>query len=258
MLRLIYISLLCCLLLTLTGCEKNSNVQMSSNPQAIASPQPNGAATTTTTTATATTTTAATGEQPQPASGENPAQAKPGFDACALLTKAEIESVQGEAVKETKNDGRNDGGLSISQCFYSVANFSKSVSLAVTQQDPDNPAKLAPREFWKRTFHRDDEQDREREKEQERERAREKKGEKKDEKERAQSGGREEEGEESAPPKKITGVGEEAYWTGSRVGGALYVLKKNAFIRISVGGPGKEDERINKSKALAQKALKRL
>jgi hypothetical protein len=252
MLRLIYISLLCGLLMTLQGCEKNSNVQMSSNSQATASPQANSTVMTTTTT------TAAAGEQPQPASVENPAQGKPRFDACALLTKAEIESVQGEAVRETKNDGRNDGGLSISQCFYSVANFSKSVSLAVTQQDPDSPAKLAPREFWKRTFHRDDEE-KDREREKERERERDKKGEKKDEKERAQSGGREEEeGEESAPPKKITGVGEEAYWTGSRVGGALYVLKKNAFIRISVGGPGNEEEKINKSKALAQKALKRL
>jgi hypothetical protein len=233
---------------------------MSSNSQATASPQSNSAATTTTTTATTTTTTtAAAGEQPQPASGENPAQGKPKLDACTLLTKAEIESVQGEAVKETKTDGRNDGGLSVSQCFYAVANFSKSVSLAVTQPDPDNPAKLAPRDFWQRTFHRDNEKDRERAKGQERERERAKKGEKKDEKEREQSGGRgEEEGEESTPPKKVTGVGEEAYWAGSRVGGALYVLKKNAFIRISVGGPGKEEEKINKSKALAQKALKRL
>jgi hypothetical protein len=255
MLRLIYISLLCCLLITLAGCEKSSNVQVSSNAQATASPEANSTTTTTTTT----TMTAAAGEQPQPASVENPAQGKPKFDACSLLTKAEIESVQGEAVKETKNDGRNDGGLSITQCFYSVANFSKSVSLAVTQPDPDNSAKLAPRDFWKRTFHRDDEKDREQEKERERERKGEKKDEKERERERAQSGGRgEEEGEESAPPKKITGVGEEAYWTGSRVGGALYVLKKNAFIRISVGGPGNEEEKINKSKALAQKALKRL
>jgi hypothetical protein len=42
------------------------------------------------------------------------------------------------------------------------------------------------------------------------------------------------------------------------VGGALYVLKKNSFIRISVGGPGNEDEKISKSKALARNALKRL
>ncbi|HEV7857697.1 MAG TPA: hypothetical protein VGO91_03535 [Pyrinomonadaceae bacterium] len=252
--RLAYISLLCCLLMTLAGCEKYSNVQTSSNSQPAASPQASSTASTTTTTTT-TTTTAAVEQPPQPASGENAVQGKPKFDACTLLTKAEIESVQGEAVRETKNDGRNDGGMSISQCFYAVANFSKSVSLAVTQPDPDNSSKTGPRDFWKRTFHRDDEKDRERE--------REKKGEKKDEKEReresAQPTGRgEEEGEESAPPKKITGVGEEAYWTGSRVGGALYVLKKNAFIRISVGGPGNEEEKINKSKALAQKALKRL
>jgi hypothetical protein len=168
--------------------------------------------------------------------------------------------VQGDAVQETKSDGRTDGGMSVSQCFYSVASFSKSVSLAVTKGDPDSPGKTGPRDFWKRTFHRDDEKDREREKESEKksEREREREREKKGEPDREQSRGREEEEEEGAPPKKITGVGDEAYWMGSRVGGALYVLKKNAFIRISVGGPGNEEEKINKSKALAQKALKRL
>ena len=66
--------------------------------------------------------------------------------------------------------------------------------------------------------------------------------------------------EEHAPPKKISGVGDEAFWFGSRVGGALYVLKgeKDLFIRISVGGADNEETKINKSKALAQKALKRL
>jgi hypothetical protein len=31
-------------------------------------------------------------------------------------------------------------------------------------------------------------------------------------------------------------VGEEAYWLGSPMVGALYVLKANTFLRISVGG----------------------
>jgi hypothetical protein len=35
-------------------------------------------------------------------------------------------------------------------------------------------------------------------------------------------------------------------------------LKKDVFIRVSVGGPDNEETKISKSKALAQKALQRL
>jgi hypothetical protein len=60
------------------------------------------------------------------------------------------------------------------------------------------------------------------------------------------------------PPKKIDGIGDEAYWTAGRIGGALYILKDDTFIRISVGGRDKEETKIDKSKALAEKALRRL
>ena len=53
-------------------------------------------------------------------------------------------------------------------------------------------------------------------------------------------------------------IGEEAYWAPNRFGGVFYVLKGDAFISISVGGPDDEETKINKSKALAQKALQRL
>jgi hypothetical protein len=244
MCRLVYISLLSCLLLNLYGCERSSNTTQPSNDS-------QAAAVTTASPANSPAVVAPiVGEQPQPASTASPASDKPKFDACTLITRAEIESVQGDAVKETKSDSRSDGGLLVSQCFYSVASFSKSVSLAVTQSDPDNSAKSGARDFWQRTFHRDDEKGRAGEKDREREK-------KKEVKEAEQSRGREEEGE-GTPPKKVTGVGDEAYWMGSRVGGALYVLKKSSFIRISVGGPGNEDEKITKSKALARNALKRL
>jgi hypothetical protein len=45
---------------------------------------------------------------------------------------------------------------------------------------------------------------------------------------------------------------------GSRIGGALYVLKGNAYLRISIGGPSDQADKIKKSKTLAQKALARL
>jgi hypothetical protein len=42
------------------------------------------------------------------------------------------------------------------------------------------------------------------------------------------------------------------------VGGALYVLKGSTYLRVSVGGAGDQQSKINKSKALARLVLKRL
>jgi len=37
-------------------------------------------------------------------------------------------------------------------------------------------------------------------------------------------------------PRVIDGLGQEAYWMGSSITGALYVLKGDAFLRISIRG----------------------
>jgi hypothetical protein len=175
--------------------------------------------------------------------GTAPADAagvKPKLDACALLTSQEIESVQGEAIKETKLSGQATGGFSMSQCFYALPTFTNSVSLLVAQRG-EGAGSHDPKEFWRDTFHEDkagkkDKGDREKERDKK----------------------RSEQEEEGAPPLKVAGVGDEAYWTGSRVGGALYVLKGNSYVRISIGGPADQAAKIKKSKALAQKAIARL
>jgi hypothetical protein len=166
------------------------------------------------------------------------------IDVCGLITSQEIEAIQGSPIKETKGSARSDAGLRVSQCFYTAAEFSKSVSLAVTQRDPDNPSGRSARVFWEERFGRYDNDDK-------------KRGETGNKQERDRTSDEGEE-KESVPPKKITGIGEEAYWAGNRMGGVLYVLKKDAFIRISLGGTDNEEARIVKSKALAQKALQRL
>ena len=75
--------------------------------------------------------------------------------------------------------------------------------------------------------------------------------------EKARKPRREEEEKESVPPTKVTDIGDEAFWTGG-AGGTLYVLRKDVFIRISVGGPDNEETKIAKSRALAQLAISRL
>ncbi len=59
-------------------------------------------------------------------------------------------------------------------------------------------------------------------------------------------------------PPPVPGVGEEAYWTTNIAGGILYVLKGEKMLRISVGGPGTREAKLEKSKAVAQKALDHL
>ena len=174
---------------------------------------------------------------PVPRTSQESNQAQ--IDVCGLLTKAEIEAIQGSPIKETKSSALSDTAFRVSQCFYTATEFSKSVSLAVMQRDRGRPTTTSPRDFWKERFGRYSGQEKERDQDQA---ETESKGEK----------------EESVPPKKIDGIGDEAFWASNRFGGVLYVLKGDAFISISVGGTDDEETKIKKSKALAQKALQRL
>jgi hypothetical protein len=160
------------------------------------------------------------------------------FDACKLIRKKEIESLQGSPINDAKSSERADGDFRVSQCFYTAAEFSRSVTLTVFQKHPTDPGKRDPVEFWKHTFARH-----------ENEEAGEKEGEKEEPRERE---------EEGAPPRKMSRLGDEAFWVPNRFGGTLYVLKGDAFFSISIGGTDPEQTKIDKSKKLAAKALQRL
>jgi hypothetical protein len=174
------------------------------------------------------------------------------IDACALITKQEVEAIQVTSIIEAMSSEGLSGNFLVSQCYYNSGEPNKSVSLAVTRANPNKAAGPDPAEYWKETFSISGDDKKGEEAKDKKERAEGDKG-----KKGRDTRGREEE-EKMPPPKKIEGVGEEAYWAGDRVGGALYVLKKDVFIRISVGGPDNEEIKISKSKALAQKALQRL
>lgn len=189
------------------------------------------------------TTTAAT---PMPQPSERSAREVHKVDGCSLITKEEIGAVQNTTVTDAKSTEASDGNYLITQCYYATTGTNLSVSIAVTQFDPNNVAGPGPREFWEQTFGRFRKEETDTEK---------KEALRKDAP-NARAG--REEGEERTPPRKIDGVGEEAFWAGNRFGGALYVLKGHVFIRISVGGPDNEEKKIEKSKTLAQKALSRL
>ena len=171
-------------------------------------------------------------------------------DVCALLTSDDLKSVQGEALKEAQRSDRQDGAFIVAQCYYALPTTSNSVVLNVTTAVEGQGAR-SPKQFWEDTFGKDEAKGGGREKEREREKQREQA-----KKDKPKAGGAEE--EEGAFPEKINGLGDEAFWIASRVGGALYVLKKDQFFRISVGGAGDEKAKLRKSKTLAQQVLKRI
>ena len=73
-------------------------------------------------------------------------------DVCALLSKQEIEAVQGSPITATKSSSESQEVFRLSQCYYSTAESNKSVSLALTQANPSYKGKRSPKDFWNETF----------------------------------------------------------------------------------------------------------
>ncbi len=167
------------------------------------------------------------------------AAATPKFDACSLLTSREIRSVQGDRVRAVRASEPQRNQFAVSQCFYTLATFSRSISLEVTRRRPGETE--GPRSHWKRMFARALQED-------------EVKGEVAEV--RRETG--HEEDREAASPRRVAGVGDEAFWEGSSLGGALYVLRDDTYLRLSIGGADPTEVKIEKLKKLARNALRRL
>jgi hypothetical protein len=187
-----------------------------------------------------------------PAARPSAAPVRSKIDACSLLSSDDLKAVQGEAFKDAQRSDRLDGDFIVAQCYYAMPTLANSIVLNVTtaREEPGAPQ---PKAFWEKTFGGDEEKEREGERDRERDRN----------KPTTQSAPRREEGEEgeakeAAPPERVKGLGDEAFWVASPVGGAIYVLKKDIFFRISVGGAGDQRAKLSKSKSLALKIVTKL
>jgi hypothetical protein len=181
------------------------------------------------------------------------ANANKNIDACSLLTGKEITVFLGEALDALNPSVQSAGNLKMSHCLFVTRNFAKSASLDVATPAAGDSSARSLRAFWRNQFHSPLEHDEKRQPA-----AR---------KIPAQStftfgpsdGESESEAEtEAGKPRPIPALGEQAYWVGSPLSGALYVLQGDLFLRISVGGLAKESARIAKSKSIAHAALRRL
>jgi len=173
-----------------------------------------------------------------------PLPPEPRIAPCSLITNEEVGAIQHATITDAKSSAGVSGGMLMSQCYYNAREPNMSVSLAVIENNPQDASAPDAKSYWTESFRglTGDESHEE------------KPGEKKEKRDGVEG----EEKEKRVPPKRLDGIGKEAYWSGNRFGGALYVLAKDAIVRISFGGPGSADDKLAKSKALAQKALSRL
>lgn len=147
-------------------------------------------------------------------------------DPCRLLSDAEVRAVQGHAPTQKISSEQPAGSFRFTQCLYRTPEFTNSVSVAVGIPLATASQRSGPRHYWQERFHG----------------------------QVSAAPGR----KKKEPPKPIAGLGDEAFWAGDPKTGALYVLKGEVFLRLSVGGPPDETQRIKRAKALASRALKRL
>ncbi len=142
-------------------------------------------------------------------------------NACQVLTPRDVARVQGTKYQMTRLTESSESGVLLSQCLYRLPHVSDSVTVDLIRGQAH--------EFWQKHFAAID--------------------------------------AASAVPLKhepdtdqriVTGVGEKAVWSGSGRRGSLYVLSRDTVIRISVGGSGSEDQRIERARRLADRVVHRL
>jgi hypothetical protein len=145
-------------------------------------------------------------------------------DACKVLTPRDVARVQGAKFTRTRLTESTDGGVTVSQCFYSLPHLTDSVTVDLIRG--------SARQFWQKHFAEINEAS-------------------------VLSVMRDpDEGQNH--PRVVTGVGEKAVWSGNRIAGALYVLKGETVVRVSVGGNGSEEQKIDRARKLAQRVVRHL
>jgi hypothetical protein len=148
-------------------------------------------------------------------------------DPCSLLDASDVQLAQGDVLVDAQKSVKTSGDVSVAQCYFRVPEESRSVTLEITRAS--SPA--ATRALWKKQFEPKEREERE-------------------------QGAQERAGEVHGV--EVPGLGEDAMWTGNRVSGALYVRTPDTILRISLGGIGAPEVKLERAKLLARRAIQRL
>jgi hypothetical protein len=142
-------------------------------------------------------------------------------NACQVLSMRDVARVQGAKYTKTRLTETTAEGMTVSQCYYTLPKLTDSVTVDLIRGNA--------RKFWEEHFENPHNEAAEAEPE-----------------------------EKNNRPREIGGVGEDAVWSGNRLAGALYVLSGDTVLRVSVGGSGAEDEKIEKAKRLAARVIAKM
>lgn len=167
-------------------------------------------------------------------------------NACGLFDNEAVAQALGAGSVDARAGRRDGSGLEISTCYLRAGDSARAVSVELRSSGATTDA----RRHWRTLFDGEDaasEPEAERESENEERRFR-----------RAP-------GDPSAPTAtppagavRIERLGDEAYFIGTAAYGALYVLRGDVYLRLSVGGAGDLDTKLELARALALLALRRL
>jgi hypothetical protein len=139
--------------------------------------------------------------------------------ACQVLTPRDIGRVQHAKLVNTKLTETSTSGIDVSQCFYQMPHFTDSITVDLIRGKA--------REFWEKHF-----------------------GDVRTVSDEVE--------ERESQSTSVSGVGEKAVWSGNRMAGALYILNGDTIVRISVGGAGSTEQKIEKAKKLGAKVIRKL
>jgi hypothetical protein len=141
-------------------------------------------------------------------------------NACQVLSARDVAAVQGARFKSAKLKESGTRDIQMSQCVYALPRSSDSVTVDLIRGNT--------RSFWKKHFA---------------------------DEHLASTKPRP---EREAHAMRVAGVGDEAVWSGNRLAGALYVMKGETIVRVGVGGDISQEQKVEKAKKLAARALRRL
>jgi hypothetical protein len=162
--------------------------------------------------------------------------------ACDVLTKTDLAAAQGQEFSEAKLSTKTQESLSVSQCFYRLPAFEKSVSVTLMRASTaaDRSSVL---DYWNAhnaAAVKEKNEDRD------------------GDREHAKKDRDEAEDEHHGNAVRVVGLGDDAVWSGTPMSSALHVLRHGTIVRISVGGSAPLDQKLEASRRLATAILKRL
>ena len=131
-------------------------------------------------------------------------------------------------MKEVRSHQENTGGLTVSECYFIGTSLPKYVTLRLVER-ASSPEARDPRTVWNESFA----------------------PEKLEALKRAR-------GKAKRDAEAVPNLGDEAFWMGETKAGGLFVLRKNAYIRVLIGSSDDRATKIKKCMAIAKKALGRL